>query len=467
MCIRDRYQRRVRGRSAMAQWSRSSERATDLQRSDSGFSRILEGKAGRSNAARNAEMNELAVMQAWVNEKLDGDFVVTDVVEELKTGVILCRLCERLTGKRIRARNQQLHVFHMDNVNQSLKVLRRLGCEVSFGADLIVSGNAKYTLTLLKTMQQHFDRGGVDHIAPGVIVSNNDTGAEPLPAMAVPAVGRGVDDWNGDRSESNALQQRQARIDALERKRTAAEKAEIVRATSSSQRGQSAGSGVEEAWLMNTRAKWTRAISLVGERRARAVGVWEELLAWAKAEVAGRTADGDAGEQGHLNPGQLERIESMYADFQQAPARLVIPDEYKTEFGEEPFQRYADMGFLDVESLVLAIRLARRCKHSDPEDEWHTGLNLLLGKSIKYVDENSEIMEATLTDNELVLRDGSEIVQSGAEEYAAQAAQTPYEEELMQLHMMGFTDFDQNRTALDKVSASPYRLQAATRYLTA
>eukprot|EP00656_Telonema_subtile_P057743 TRINITY_DN9571_c0_g1_i1.p1 TRINITY_DN9571_c0_g1~~TRINITY_DN9571_c0_g1_i1.p1 ORF type:complete len:468 (+),score=147.62 TRINITY_DN9571_c0_g1_i1:121-1524(+) len=466
MCIRDRYG----GESDnMAGGDESNMRVSQLMRQDSGYSRILAGQAGQTVAARNKQENDLAIMQIWANEKLEGDYVVTDLCEDLKSGVILCRLCEKLTGKRFKANKMKLHAFYQDNVAKCIIVLNKMGCDVRVGAKQIVDGKPKSVLALLGQMQSTFDSEGLDRIIPTVLIANNDREAGQNRPAHVPAVAADVNDWNGDRHEAGKLSETENKADILRRRREREEAMALGMANDSARNGQVKAADVKDAWLLNSKRHWKTAcegsLRQVAQRRATAQHLWEGVLAWAHAEVAARTADGNAGAQGHLGADQLSQIQQAYDTFQATSPTNGLSQEYLDEFGAELFQRFHEFGMDNQEQIALAMRLAWQCGHSDQEDSFQTALRLLLGDTIKYVDDDGELINCNIADNELVLRNTSEVVLAGSELYTAQAAGTEYEEELLQLYAMGFTDQAHNIEALKKVSESPNKLAACLRYL--
>lgn len=96
----------------------------------------------------------------WINWRLrgvGGVAPVTDLLYDLRDGLVLLALIEALTGHAIRRERGALRVHRLSNVTTLLNALRQEGVRVVgvSNAD-IVDGSAKATLTLLWAVVFHF-----------------------------------------------------------------------------------------------------------------------------------------------------------------------------------------------------------------------------------------------------------------------------------------------------------------------
>eukprot|EP00658_Telonema_sp_P-2_P012964 TRINITY_DN14930_c0_g1_i4.p1 TRINITY_DN14930_c0_g1~~TRINITY_DN14930_c0_g1_i4.p1 ORF type:complete len:251 (-),score=65.93 TRINITY_DN14930_c0_g1_i4:74-826(-) len=202
---------------------------------DSGYSRILQGPAGRAVQARNHDQVLREVAEAWVQEKLAGEVQVTDILGQMRDGAVLCRLCEVITGERFPASTSNLQHLHLANVAGCLSRLATLGCPVSTTPDEVLAGEcAEKVVELLLNMQRTFDPEGVHNILPAVTTQNNNIEAERLPVAPLPASGEGVQDWGGDSEEGAALAACEERIERIRTDRYGQEENDITGAYASS-----------------------------------------------------------------------------------------------------------------------------------------------------------------------------------------------------------------------------------------
>ena len=76
-----------------------------------------------------------ATFANWVNERLKSDgktIKVTDLVDDLQDGIILIRLVETLTGKKIKGHNKEptLTAHRLDNLELAFKLMQTSGIKL-------------------------------------------------------------------------------------------------------------------------------------------------------------------------------------------------------------------------------------------------------------------------------------------------------------------------------------------------
>jgi dystrophin len=137
------------------------------------------GKPGADAAAAAGDEREdmqKKTFGKWINSQLEdadgtGSARVTDLYYDLRDGIVLLRLLEKLTGKKLRRERGRLRVHQLSNVNNVLDVLKDNRVKlVNINNVDVVDGNPKITLALMWAVVLHwqFDKVLSDAAASGM-----------------------------------------------------------------------------------------------------------------------------------------------------------------------------------------------------------------------------------------------------------------------------------------------------------
>ncbi|KAL5252657.1 hypothetical protein ACHWQZ_G015441 [Mnemiopsis leidyi] len=95
----------------------------------------------------------------WINEVLrPTGVVVNDIVDDIGSGVLLCKLAMLLTMKKIKyQRNPKMVFQRQENIQKALILIEQSGCKlIGIGASDILTKNEKLILGLMWQLIQHF-----------------------------------------------------------------------------------------------------------------------------------------------------------------------------------------------------------------------------------------------------------------------------------------------------------------------
>lgn len=110
--------------------------------------------------ARRREQSQARTFTAWMNYHLAAiEIVVKDLAKDLADGIVLCRLCEVLTGEEIKFnKNPRIRIHKIENCNKALAFVKHHKIKMfNISAEDLVDGNIKLILALLWGIIRKFE----------------------------------------------------------------------------------------------------------------------------------------------------------------------------------------------------------------------------------------------------------------------------------------------------------------------